>query len=143
MPKFVNSPTYNTVDSTSASFIDLGEFEAFQCETNSNGCLSVIPTESGKRIRFGKSLLETIGNPDAVKMLFKGEKLAICTVPLNTPGSYQVKKGGVVYSTQLADQIISLNTNLKFAENSSTRCGEILQVQKMPDESLAAIITFE
>ena len=86
----------------------------------SKGSLTVILTRNAsKRVRLSGSLLDALDNPESVNVLSNGMHLFIC-VDNNGNDSIKVGKGGVLYSTPLADTIIKISGS-EFPENASTR----------------------
>ena len=69
--------------------------------------------------------------------------IAVKPVSPDTPGAYEIKKGGIIYSSDLAEKIIALATSVEFKPNATTRCGRIEQVQTNEDDTSTVIISFE
>lgn len=142
MAKMINKTKYDKVPFGSDKFLDLGEFETFSPVTNSNCALSIICTDGSKRVKFSKILADILNSPEAVKIMFSKDKLAICTAQLNDAGSFAVRKGGIIYSSELANKVISMITETEVRENASTRCGIIEQIQEDNNGSTTVILGF-
>lgn len=141
MKRISSSTGYEKVQSNSEKFVALDAFKAFKCQKFTSGVITVILTDSGKRVKVDKSILETLGNLEAVSTLFSDDAIAICASSVDCVGSFQIRKGGIIYSTELADKIIAMNPDVVFAPNTSTRCGSVLQAQEN-DDITAVIVTF-
>lgn len=123
------------------NFRTLDSFKKFKCEKSTRGVITVILTDSGKRVRIDKSILEALGNPKQVATLYTENEMAICTCSAGDYGSLPIGKGGIIYSTELAEKIMEMNPNVDFKPNASTRCGNVLHAQVEGNET-AVIVTF-
>ena len=70
-------------------------------------------------------------------------KVALVAVAEGTIGAYDVCKGSVIYSTELADKIIALVPDIEFKENATTRCGSIEKIQTDENEAVTVILNFD
>lgn len=109
---------FEKVNSKNSNFIDSSLFDVFKSERTSNEVIAIILTESGKRIRLSKIILEMLGNPTFIEISMEDSTLVISDSHLiNT---LDVKPSRVIYSTKLANRIIGMNPNIDFGTSGST-----------------------
>lgn len=101
------------------------------------------PIRSGNvyRTRLGTTVFDALGQPESVDIFFNQNKMMICTVP-DGNGDSSVMQGRVIYDTELAKQIMALNTDIDFTLKGSTQCGTIIQSQTAEDGVNEVIIEF-
>ena len=129
MAKYLNKVNYKKIAFGAEGYSDLSGF-------------TITDSDGSKRVRLSKNLCSALGEPKAVKVLMSSTEVAFRAVPEGTVGAYDVCKGAVIYSTDLADRIIALVPDVEFKENTTTRCGSIRQVQTNEDESVTVILSF-
>ncbi len=142
MAKFINKTNYKKIAFGAEGYSDLSGFTEVSAEASKKGEIGITDSDGSKRVRIGKNLFSALGEPKAVKVLMSSTEVAFRAVPEGTVGAYDVCKGAVVYSTDLADRIIALVPDVEFKENTTTRCGSIRQVQTNEDESATVILSF-
>ncbi len=142
MAKIIKKANYQTVAFGSKDYSDLSGFTEVSAEASKKGEIGITDSDGSKRVRIGKNLFSALGEPKAVKVLMSSTEVAFRAVPEGTVGAYDVCKGAVIYSTDLADRIIALVPDVEFKENTTTRCGSIRQVQTNEDESATVILSF-
>ena len=143
MAKLIKRGNYPKVVFGSEGYSNLSEFTEIVADSGKNGKISIIFAGDCKRVKLNRDLYEALNNPRAVKMLWSADKLAIRAVSEGIPGSFNVGKGGVIYSTKLAEKIIAIVPAIEFKGNATTRCGNIEQVQENEDGSITVILNFE
>lgn len=70
-------------------------------------------------------------------------QIAFQSVSEDTPGAYAVCKGATIYSSSLAEHIMSLTKDIEYKENCTTRIGRILQAQTGEDGTITVILSFD
>lgn len=134
---------YKKIEFGSEGYTNLDAFREVSAETDRRFELGVVDCAGSKRVRIGSNLLALLENPVMVKVYLSDTQAAIKAVPDNTPGGYEVKKGGVIYSTNLAESIMALAPDMEFPANVTTRCGTVAQIQADEDGSMTAILNFQ
>lgn len=142
MAKFINKPNYKKIAFGTDGYSDLSGFTEISAESGKKGEIGITDSDGSKRVRLSKNLFSALGEPKSVKVLMSDTKIAFVAVSEGTVGAYDVCKGAVIYSTDLADRIIALAPDVEFKENATTRCGSIEKVQTNEDESITVILEF-
>ena len=142
MAKFINKPNYKKIAFGTDGYSDLSGFTEISAESGKKGEIGITDSDGSKRVRLSKNLFSALGEPKSVKVLMSDTKIAFVAVSESTVGAYDVCKGAVIYSTDLADRIIALAPDVEFKENATTRCGSIEKVQINEDESITVILEF-
>ena len=143
MAKYLNKVNYKKVAFGAEGYSDLSGFTEVSAETSRKGEIGITVSDGSKRVKLNKNLFTALGEPKSVKVLMSSTEIAFRAVPEGTVGAYDVCKGAVIYSTDLADRIIALVPDVEFKENATTRCGNIKQVQTNVDDSVEVILNFE
>ena len=134
---------YKKIEFGSEGYTSLNEFREVSAETDRRGEIGITDCDGSKRVRIGSNLLALLENPVMIKVYLSDTQAAIKAVPSNSPGAYDVKKGGVVYSTNLAESIMALAPTVEFLPNVTTRCGSIAQLQTDEEGYVTAILDFQ
>ncbi len=143
MAKIIKKANYQTVAFGAEGYSDLSGFTEVSAEASKKGEIGITVSDGSKRVRLSKNLFSALGEPKAVKVLMSATEVAFRAVPEGTVGAYDVCKGAVIYSTDLADKIIALVPDVEFEENATTRCGNIKQVQSDENDVITVILRFE
>ena len=143
MAKIIKKANYQTVAFGAEGYSDLSGFTEVSAEASKKGEIGITDSDGSKRVRIGKNLFSALGEPKAVKVLMSSTEVAFRAVPEGTVGAYDVCKGAVIYSTDLVDEIIALAPNIEFNKNSTTRCGNIEQVQSDENNAITVILNFD
>lgn len=143
MSKIINKKPYATVAHDSESFIDLSEFTEIRSQSSRKGDIGITETGRSYRVVLYSPILDALNNAENVKVLHSENRIAIIEAAPGTPGTYDVRKGGIIYSSDLAEVIMGLVPGVEFKPNSTTRCGRILQVQENKDGTAIVIVCFD
>lgn len=141
MAKYLNNKNYSKVAYGTEGYTDLSGFEEVIAEASSKGEIGVIRIDDCVRIRLSKNLFSQLEMPDCVKVLLGDKKIAIMSVPASTPGSYELGKGAVIYSTTLGEKIIKAASDVEFKKNATTRIGTIDQIQEDENGLVTVILS--
>ena len=105
------------------------------CPTD--GALTIIRTSSGDRTRLSPGLLKALDVPSEVEFYFTED--AVIVVPV-TEGGLKIGKGGIVYNSTLAAQIMKIAGG-DYPENKSTAIGTF-KIESVDDDVKGAVISF-
>lgn len=142
MSKVIKGNNYKKVDFGSENAVDLSIFEELNAALGRKGDLGITETGGSYRVVFYSELLFILKDTEFVKILLGPNMIAIKPVSSDTPGAYEIKKGGIIYSSELCEKIISLNSDIEFKSNATTRCGRILEVQTDEEGNPIVVISF-
>ena len=142
MSKVIKGYNYKKVDFGSENAVDTSKFEELNAALGRKGDLGITDTGGSYRVVFYSELLFILKEAKFVKILLGPNMIAIKPVSSDTPGAYEIKKGGIIYSTELAGTIMSLNSDIEFKSNATTRCGRILEVQTDEEGNPIVVISF-
>lgn len=142
MSKVIKGYNYKKVDFGSENAVDLSIFEELNAALGRKGDLGITETGGSYRVVFYSELLFILKEAEFVKILLGPNMIAIKPVSSDTPGAYEIKKGGIVYSSELCEKIMSLNSDIEFKSNATTRCGRILEVQTDEEGNPIVVISF-
>lgn len=121
--------------SESQGYVDLSEAVAF--EDDSDAAITIVETKNSVRFKMSKSLLEDLGNPERVKVLFVADKIAF--IASDAANAVAIKQDGMIYNSKLARKIMSVS-GAKFT-GKSTKIGTY-NMQTNPNGTVAAIVSF-
>lgn len=143
MAKIVKGYNYKKVSFNSGDYNNLSDFTEIKAEAGRKGELGITETAGSYRVVLYSTILDALNDADSVKVLLSKQMLAIMAVAPGTPGAYDIRKGGIIYSSDLAHRIMEIVPDVTFKSNSTTRCGHILQVQENENGSATVILSFE
>lgn len=143
MSKIINKVNYKKIGIGDEGYSDLSEFTEVSAEVSRKGEIGITDSDGSKRVRISSNLFSALEEPVSLKLLMSETKVAFKSVPEGTPGAYVVGKGAVIYSTDLAEKIITLVPDVNFKENATTRCGRIEQVQNDENGAVTVILNFD
>lgn len=143
MSKFINKTNYKKVAFGSEDYSDLSGFTEINAESGKKGEIGICNTNGSKRVRLGSNLFSALEETASVKVLMNDTKVAFRSVPKGTSGAFEIGKGAVIYSTDLAEKIMAVALNTTFKDNATTRCGYIEKVQSNEDDSVTVILNFD
>ena len=144
MSKYVNGYNYKKVSVGSETAIDLSKFTELNAASSRKGVIGITETGGSYRVVLYSDIISILEDgTQFVKISAYEKMIAIQPVSSDTPGAYEIKKGGIIYSSDLSEKIISLTSGVDFKPNSTTRCGRILEVQTDEDGSPTVIISFD
>ena len=143
MAKFIKKGNYKAVSYGTDGYMDLHEFSEITSDSSKKGELRLIYNDESWRLGFSKTLYSALGEPESVKVLMTDSLIAFQVVPAETPGAYEICKGSIIYSANLAEKIMALVPNVDFKRNATTRCGHIEQVQTDEKGSVTVILGFD
>ncbi len=143
MAKIINKVNYKKIAFGSEGYSDLSGFTEINAESGKKGEIGICDTNCSKRVRLGSNLFSALEEPVSVKVLLSDTQVAFKSVPEGTPGAYEIGKGAVIYSTGLAEKIMSIASDIEFKDNATTRCGYIEKVQSNEDDSVTVILNFD
>lgn len=143
MAKIIKKNNYKIVTFGSENSINLSEFSELNAESGRKGDIGITETGGSYRVVLYSNILSLLGYAENVKGYLGEHMIAIKPVSTDTPGAYEIKKGGIIYSSDLAEKIMSLASNVDFKLNATTRCGRIMEVQNNEDDTSTVVISFE
>lgn len=143
MAKIIKGNNYKKVDFGSESAIDLSKFTELNAASSRKGVIGITETGGSYRVALYSDILSILEDAEFVKVLLGEKMIAIKPVSSDTFGAYEIKKGGIVYSSDLSEKIMSLTSGVEFKPNSTTRCGRILEVQTDEEGTPIIVISFE
>ncbi len=143
MAKFIKKNGYEKIAFGSEGYSDLSGFTEINAETGKKGEIGICDTNGSKRVRLSSNLFSALEEATSVKVLLSDTRVAFKSVPEGTPGAYEIGKGAVIYSTGLAEKIMSIASDVEFKDNATTRCGCIEKVQSNEDSSITVILNFD
>ncbi len=143
MSKIISKKNYATVAFGSEGYNDLSGFTELNAEASKKGEIRICLNDGAKRVGVSKNLYTALGEPTSVKVLMNATQAAFRTVPDGTPGAFEFGKGAIIYSTDLAEKIMSLASTTEFKDNATTRCGRIDAVQTDEDGSTTVLLSFD
>jgi hypothetical protein len=143
MAKYLGKPNSKPVAFGEEGYINLSGFTEISAESGRKGEIGITDCDGSKRVRISKKLFSALGEPKSMKVLMSDTKVAFVAVAEGTIGAYDVCKGSVIYSTELADKIIALVPDIEFKENATTRCGSIEKIQTDENEAVTVILNFD
>ena len=143
MSKIIKNNNYNKVEFGSEHAIDLSNFTELNAASGRKGDIGITETGGSYRVVLYSPILDALNNAENVKVLHSENRIAIIEAAPGAPGTYDVRKGGIIYSSDLAEVIMGLVPGVKFKPNSTTRCGRILQVQENKDGTAIVIVCFD
>ena len=103
------------------------------------GAVTVVVTANAKRLVLGKELLTKLESPEAVLVMVKENRVGIMPVSPDTPGAQAVRKDGVIYNTNAAQQVADA-LGVELPEKGSTRMGKC-SYQQSADGSVTAVVS--
>ncbi len=121
--------------SESQGYVDLSEAVAF--EDDSDAAITIVETKNSVRFKMSKSLLEDLGNPERVKVLFVADKIAF--IASDAANAIEIKQDGMIYNSKLARKIMDVS-GAEFT-GKSTKIGTY-NMQTDPNGTVAAIVSF-
>ena len=143
MSKIIKKSNSKPVAFGEEGYINLSGFTEISAESGRKGEIGITDCDGSKRVRISKKLFSALGEPKSMKVLMSDTKVAFVAVAEGTIGAYDVCKGSVIYSTELADKIIALVPDIEFKENATTRCGSIEKIQTDENEAVTVILNFD
>ncbi|MBR6622592.1 MAG: hypothetical protein IKK91_01640 [Ruminococcus sp.] len=143
MSKLIKSNNYKKVNFGSENAVDLSNFTELNAGSGRKGDIGITETCGSYRVVLYSTILSLLESAENVKVYLGERMIAVKPVSPDTPGAYEIKKGGIIYSSDLAEKIIALATSVEFKPNATTRCGRIEQVQTNEDDTSTVIISFE
>lgn len=143
MSKFIKKIAYEKISFGSEDYTDLSGFTEINAESGKKGEIGICNTNGSKRVRLGSNLFSALEEPEFVKVLLSDTKVAFRSVPEGTPGAFEIGKGAVIYSTDLAEKIMAVASKVEFKDNATTRCGYIEKVQSDEEGSITVILNFD
>ena len=143
MSKIIKGNNYKKVSVGSETAIDLSKFTEFNAASSRKGVIGITETGGSYRVALYSDILSILEDAEFVKVLLGEKMIAIKPVSSDTFGAYEIKKGGIIYSSDLSEKIISLTSGVEFKPNSTTRCGRILEVQTDEEGRATVIISFD
>ena len=103
------------------------------------GAVTVVVTDNSKRLVLGSEILQKLESPEAVLVRVKGNRVGITPVPSDAPGAQAVRKGGVIYNTNAAQQVANA-LGVELPEKGSTRMGKCTY-QQSADGNVTAVVS--
>lgn len=143
MSKYIKKATYKTVAAGSEGNVDISAFTELTAGSERKGDIGITETDGSYRVVFYSSILSILGNNRSVKVYLVDAMIAIKPVSSDMPGAFEICKGGILYSSNLAEQIMSLNSEIDFIPRHTTRCGRIIEVQSDEDDTPTIIVKFD
>ena len=113
-------------------------FTPMQFASASNYAFSLIPVGKSCRTRLASDVYQALGKPERVDIAAK-EKLILVTSHPDGSGMYQVKKGRLLYNTQLSAAIREL-AGIEKNFQGSTHCGTVLQTAISENNAIEVVI---
>lgn len=142
MSKFITKNNYKKVSVGSENAVNLAKFKEFNAALGRKGDIGITETGGSYRVVFYSEILFLLENAEFVKILVGENMIAIKPVSSDTSGAYEIKKGGIIYSSDLSEKIMSLTSDIEFKTNSTTRCGRILEVQTDEEDTPIIVVSF-
>ena len=142
MAKIIKGYNYKKVDFGSENAIDLSNFTELNAASGRKGDIGITETKGSYRVVLYSDILSILDGAEFVKVLLGNNMLAIKRVSSDTPGGYEIKVGGIIYSSDLSEKIMSLASDVEFKPNATTRCGRILEVQTDEEDTPIVVISF-
>lgn len=97
----------NDVEDVERKLNNIHYFQSYNKNRANQGVVSITYTEKfGNRLKLAKKLLQTLGHPAAVNIGYIDEYLVIRQKVQDLPSSFELKKGGMIYSTDLLQKIV-------------------------------------
>jgi len=143
MAKIIKGYNYKKVSFNSGDYNNLDGFTEIRAEAGRKGDIGITETCGSYRVVLYSTILDALNNTESVKVLLSEQMVAIVAVEPGTLGAYDIRKGGIIYSSDLANRIMELLPDVTFKSNSTTRCGHILQVQENENGSTTVILSFD
>lgn len=144
MAKIFNKVNFTKLTPTDSNFIDLSEFvEVVATGGSKKGDIGITETAGSYRVVLYSPILSALNDAECVNFYIAGNKVAIKELPPDSNIGYLVKKGGIIYSGDLAEKLMALAPDVTFEERSTTRFGHIMQVQEDEDGSTIVIVSFD
>lgn len=134
---------YEKITVGSEKYDDLKGFTEVSAEVGKKGVLGITDTNGSKRVRLSSELNLVLDEPQNIMVLMSDTQVALRSVPEGTSGSYEVRKGATIYSSTLAERIMSIAKTAEFKENATTRCGSIRQIQTDENGAVTVILNFD
>lgn len=113
-------------------------FTPMQFASASNYAFSLILVGKSCRTRLASDVYQALGKPERVDIAAK-EKLILVTSHPDGSGMYQVKKGRLLYNTQLSAAIREL-AGIEKNFQGSTHCGTVLQTEISENNAIEVVI---
>lgn len=120
-----------------SGMLDLSRATFFD-NTNENGCITLIPTSSGTRLRLNAALYTDLDKPATVDVIFLGKNLVISQAHKSKP--HKVGKGGIIYNSPLAKKVAEHIGVIP--KDKSITVGSY-EMTKIDNNHKAAFISFE
>lgn len=143
MAKIIKGFNYKKVNFGSENAVDLSNFTELNAGSGRKGDIGITETGGSYRVVLYSTIISLLGSAENVKVYLGERMIAIMPVSSDTPGAYEIKKGGIIYSSDLAEKLMALVSSVEFKTNATTRCGRIEQVQTNEDDTSTVIISFE
>ena len=143
MSKFINKDNFTPVPYGSEGYKELSGFTELNAEVSRKGEIRICISGGAKKVGASKKLYTALGEPTSVKVLMNATQAAFRTVPDGTPGAFEFGKGAMIYSTDLAEKIMSLASTTEFKDNATTRCGRIDTIQTDEDDFTTVLLSFD
>lgn len=143
MAKVVNKSIFKAIEFGTDGYNDLSGFAEVKAEAGSKGEIGITDCGGSKRVRLSKNLFSALEEAKNVKVLTSDTQMAFKAVPEGTLGAYELKKGAVIYNTDLAEKIMRIAKNTVFENNCTTRCGSIAQIQSDENGNVTVILNFD
>ena len=141
MAKIINSKALNHITSADEGFIDSKKFKKIKSNKAGNGAITLIRSCSGYRVRLSTMIYESLDKPETVDISIENGTMIIGAVP-DGMGEFDVKSGRIIYSNNLAKQIINVNPNIDFEIMGSTSCGVVVHSQTTDEGFNEIVISF-
>lgn len=142
MAKIIKSSNLSTVTSTDSNFVKRDGFSAYKSNKRSDRATTIINSDSGRRTRLSPTVYEILGKPESVDIWFDETRIIISTAP-DGQGEVTIKKGRLIYDTELAEKIVASNPQIAFDLKGSTPCGTLVQSQTTDDGFIEVVVNFD
>lgn len=113
-------------------------FTPMQFASASNYAFSLYRQENPAAPDLASDVYQALGKPERVDIAAK-EKLILVTSHPDGSGMYQVKKGRLLYNTQLSAAIREL-AGIEKNFQGSTHCGTVLQTETSENNAIEVVI---
>lgn len=124
-----------------ANFRDTSKIRRLSSGSKQDGCIAVIDSTSGCRLRLGKSLLADLNSPSYIWVGESEGEVFIGIADKEEHDTYEVKNGGYIYNKELAEDIKGIS-KAEFKPKTTTKVGKYC-IQTEDDGSLVAVICFK
>ena len=118
MSKYVNGYNYKKVNFDAEGYNPLSDFKELTAEAGKKGELRIIDNGGSWNVGASQTLYSALGEPHFVKVLMSDSQIAFRVVPEGTFGAYEFCRGKIIYSTDLAEKIMELASNIDFCHSA-------------------------